>query len=191
MKKYVSKKRLRDISDVRFCLVDSSDKHYDDVKWITVSNLLPNNVVEGFDDSIFALPSEMVKIKKDDIVIRRIAPTYINIISDIGDGYYAFNNLIILRANEQIDAYYLAYYLDTYIEDIIRRLKKGTVMPTLTRSDIEEIEVPIPSMAEQQALGRLWYLSGEKKKLLERLFELDNKKIKYILQNHIKNSEDK
>lgn len=190
MKKNIRKVKLKDIAEIRFSLVDKNNETSSNVKWITVSNLLPNNVMNGCDDSVAALADERLKIIQGDIIIRRIAPSYINLIDEIEEDCYAFNNLIIIRAQRLVDSFYLAYYLNTHIDIIIKKAAKGTVMPTLGRNDLEEYEVALPDMASQKALGKLWYLSIERKKIAERIYELDNKKMKYLLRQYIKSAED-
>ena len=190
MKKNIKKLKLKDMAEIRFSLVDKNNETSSNVKWITVSNLLPNNVINGCDDSVTALADERLKIIQGDIIIRRIAPSYINLIDEIEEDCYAFNNLIIIRAQRLVDSFYLAYYLNTHIDIVIKKAAKGTVMPTLGRNDLEEYEVALPDMASQKALGKLWYLSIERKKITERLHELDNKKMKYLLRQYIKSAED-
>jgi len=190
MKKNISKVKLKDIAEIRFSLVDKNSDISSDARWITVSNLLPNNVIDGCDDSISALADERLKVLQGDIIIRRIAPSYVNLIDEIDEECYAFNNLIIIRAQRLVDSFYLAYYLNSHINIIIKKASKGTVMPTLGRKDLEEYEVALPDMASQKALGKLWYLSIQRKKITERLHELDNNRMKFLLRQYIRNAED-
>ena len=74
MKESIYKVKLKDIAEIHFSLVDKNSDISSDAKWITVSNLLPNNVMNGCDDSVAALPDEKLRINKGDILIRRIAP---------------------------------------------------------------------------------------------------------------------
>jgi restriction endonuclease S subunit len=178
---------LKNAATITIGVLEKAEKVYSSLLWITTANLLPNNTLGGYEYGLPYRPSRLLLIKKDDILIRRIAPSYINYVEDIAPNSYVANNLIIVRAMEgRVDPKYLAYYLDQNIGKIIKKAAKGTIQPTLTRQDLSEFEIILPDERTQCIIGNLWYLENEKIKLYEELKNTENKKIYYLLHKRIK-----
>jgi len=178
---------LKDIATINFGALDKAEKESDGALWITTSNLLPNNTLAGYERDLHFRPAESLSVKNGDILIRRIAPGYINFIQETAQNCYAANNLIIVRATEQVNAMYLAYYLNNNIERIIKKAAKGTVLPTLARPDLGEFEIILPDDRIQYLVGNIWFLQAEKIKLEDKLRNLENRKLHHLLNKRIKN----
>lgn|GEM_PF-836724 len=187
---YIEKKVLKDIAEIKFSL-QSKDKNPVSVKCITVAQLLPKNSIESFDSVAESTSCSDIKILAGDILIRRIAPSYVNYIDKVEGDIYVGNNLIIIRAKSAVDSRYLAFYLNTYIDTIIKQCAKGTAMPTLNRGDLERVMLPLPSLQKQAILGNLWFLSTLRESKTEQLHNLISKKMLYYLKHHIRAPEDK
>ena len=180
----MDKTLLKNIATITIGVLDKTDKVFSSVRWITTANLLPHNTLAGYEYGLSYRPSMLLLVQKSDILVRRIAPSYINYIQDIAPNAYIANNVIIIRPKEgQIDPKYLAYYLDKNIEKIIKKAAKGTTLPTLTRQDLEEFEITLPDERTQYLVGNIWYLDAEKIKLQKELRDLESKKLYYILNN--------
>lgn len=176
------KKRLKDVAEIRFCLAQrtqSEEKH----KALTPIKLLENNVVDSFiwDDKIRA--DDSTKISCGDIIIKRINPSFVNYIDKIENDIYAAGNLIIVTA-KTVDSKYLAYILNKEIPQIMQSLS-GAKIPSVGRSDLEEIRVPLLSMERQKAIGSFWQKSIELYKLKRELAELELTQAKGILEQSI------
>lgn len=176
------KKRLKDVAEIRFCLAQrmrSGEKY----KALTPIKLLENNVVDGFilDNKIRA--DDTTKISCGDIIVKRISPSFINYIDKIDDDIYASGNLIIITA-KTVDSKYLAYILNKEIPQIIQSLS-GAKIPSVGRSDLEEIRIPILPMERQKAIGSFWQKSIELYKLKRKLAELELIQTKGILEQSI------
>lgn len=175
-------KRLKDIAEIRLCLVQrsTSDKMY---KVLTPMKLLENNVVDGFalDNKVRA--DDATKVCVGDIIIKRICPWFVNYIDKIEDDVYASGNLIIITART-VDPKYLAFILNTEIPKITQSLS-GAKIPAVGRGDLEEILIPILPIEKQQAIGLFWQKSVELYKLKRKLDELELIQAKGILRNAI------
>ena len=181
---------MKNIATVTIGVLEKTAKVFDSILWITTANLLPNNTLAGYEYGLSYRPPISLLVKKGDILVRRIAPSYINYVQDIAPNTYIANNLIIIRANEgRVDPKYLAYYLDKNIEKIIKKAAKGTTLPTLTRQDLEDFEITVPDERTQYLIGHLWYLDAEKIKLQKELRDLESKKLYYILNGCTKKGE--
>ena len=172
------RKRLKDVAEIRFCLAPRTvaDKQH---KVLTPIKLLQNNVIDGFvlDNKIRA--DSTTKINCDDIIIKRISPSFVNYVEFIEDDVYAAGNLIIVTATE-VDAKFLACILNTEILQITQS-QTGSKIPSVGRSDLEEIQVPILPMNKQKAIGELWQKSITLYKLKSRLNELELAKTQGML----------
>lgn len=178
------KASLSDVAVIKFCIANSSKKTAADSKWIMAANLLYDNVIAGTFEDNKATPDESLLIYENDIIIKRISPSYVNLI-DIKLNYiYAYNNLIIVRA-KAVDAKYLAYYLSRKIKDFSENTSVGAVMPSIGRPELESFKIPILPANEQKAVGELWYQGIEKKKMLMQLYKLENEKEIYLLNKYI------
>ena len=181
---------LKEIATILFGIIEKSKREHSYIQWITTSNLLPNNVLAKYESELSLEPSETLSVKNGDILLRRIAPGYVNYLQEATPNSYIANNLIIVRATERVNSKYLAYYLDKNITKIIKKAAKGTVLPTLARQDLDEFEIILPSEKIQRLVGNLWFLEVEKIKLQEKLRTLENKKLHYLLNKCVKKTEE-
>lgn len=175
---------LSDIADIKFCIVNSSKEAAADSKWIMAANLLCDNIILGKFEENKAKHDESLRVQKNDIIIKRISPSYINFIDDKLDNIYAYNNLIIVRP-KAVDAKYLAYYFSRKIKDFSENISVGAVMPSIGRPELESFKIPILPVNEQKAIGELWYQGIEKKKMLLQLAKLENEKELYLLNKYV------
>lgn len=175
---------LLDITDIKFCVVNSSKETVADSKWIMAANFLCDDVIAGKFEEKKAKPDESLRVQKNDIIIKRISPAYINFIDVELDSIYAYNNLIIVRA-KTVEAKYLAYYLSQKVKEFSENTSVGAVMPSIGRLELESFKIPILPINEQKAIGELWYQSIEKKKMLLQLAKLENEKELYLLNKYV------
>lgn len=181
---------LKEIATILFGILEKSKEERCDIQWVTTSNLHPNNVLAKYESDLSFEPTEALSVKDGDILVRRIAPSYVNYLQEASPCGYIANNLIIIRATKRVDSKYLAYYLDKNITKIIKKAAKGTTLPTLTRQDLGEFEIILPNEKIQHIVGSLWFLEIEKIKLQEQLRDLENKKLHYLLNECIKKTEE-
>jgi len=181
---------MKNIATVTIGVLEKTEKVFDSIRWVTTTNLLSHNTLAGYEYGLSYRPPISLLVKKDDIVVRRIAPSYVNYLQTVAPNSYIANNLIIIRAKAgRVDPKYLAYYLDKNIEKIIKKAAKGTTLPTLARQDLEEFEVIVPDERTQYLVGNIWYLYAEKINLQKELRDLESKKLYYVLNRCTKKGE--
>ncbi|PKM73486.1 MAG: hypothetical protein CVU91_04145 [Firmicutes bacterium HGW-Firmicutes-16] len=173
-------KKLKDVADIKFCL-SGSGKGSERTKWLMPINLLENNMVSEIVTNDNYQREKNSKISKEDIIIKRISPSFINYIDKVEDDVYASGNLIIVRA-KKIEAKYLAYLLNKNIGKMIDAYS-GSTIPSIGRKDVEDFIVPILPAESQKVIGELWLSSGELKKLRNRLSELEKIKTNYLISD--------
>lgn len=178
--------KLKDVAEIKFCLANASkQKSVIELKWLTPANLSDDNVINGFtlDDRYNA--DESVRVGKEDIVVKRISPSFVNYIDVIEDGIYASNNLILIKAKEDVSAKYLSYIINDNIKKIADA-SLGATIPAIGRAELENFTIPLLPLEKQVALGEIWYNNIKLKKLKNRLVELEEIKNKYTIENYMR-----
>lgn len=173
--------KLKNVAEIIFCILEKGNE---EKKLLTAANLLENNQISNIDKDYKFEKDKSVIIRKDDILFKRINPTYVNYISDIENDVYAGNNLIIIRPRA-IDAKYLAAILNTNIEKFAKRTSIGSIVPSIGRKEIEEFEIEICSKEQQVVLGQYWLKSMEKIVLECKKIELEKQKSMVIINKII------
>ncbi len=181
-------KKLNEIAEITFCTVTPSRSKPSNVsvKWLMSANFYADNIIEKSITVNNVAPDENWLLQKDDIVIKRITPAFVNYIDSIEDGIYCGNNLIIVKPSNDVDAKYLAMMLNEQIGNLSEESSVGAVMKSISKSDLENISIPFLDMDKQKAIGMLWYKGIELKKKKVRLAELENLKTNYYIKKTIK-----
>jgi len=181
-------KKLIEIATVNFCTItpSRSKPSVTPTKWLVCANFFADNVVDNRISTNYVMPDDNWLLHKDDIVIKRITPTFVNYIDSVEDGVYCGNNLIIVTPGNMADSKYLAMFLNEQIGNLSKESSIGAVMKSISRTDLEEMRVPFPEIETQQTIGRLWYDGIELKKKKVRLAELENTKTNYMIIKAIK-----
>lgn len=179
------RKKLKDIADIKFCLSSASkNENEQKAEWITPANLLENNVIANLSLSNQYKIDDNAKISPNDIIVKRINPSFVNYVDAIKSNVYASGNLIVIKSNA-VDAKYLAYFLNKKINQITKSFV-GSTIPAIGRNDLEEISIPILSLNQQKAVGEIWYCNTNLQKLKKHLAELERIKVIYFLDTYIK-----
>lgn len=182
-------KKLCDVSNIKICSFSSSRSEQQKVfsRWLVCSNFLPDNeiIYNYIDNNI--LPEPEWQIHEDDIIIKRITPSYINYIKKIPENIFAGNNLIIVTPKEDIDSKYLAMILNDKIGNLSKESSIGAVMKSINRSDLEALDIPYPSISVQHLLGEIWYGNIELKKKKIKLARLEEIRATIQIKKYFKN----
>ncbi|MBO7048117.1 MAG: hypothetical protein J6W62_04330 [Spirochaetia bacterium] len=183
-------KKLSDISSIKICSFSLSRSKLQDTysKWLVCSNFLPDNEINYKYANNNILPEPEWQIHNEDIIIKRITPSYVNYIETIPDMTFAGNNLIIVTPDDSVDAKYLAMILNDKIRNLSNESSIGAVMRSISRSDLEVLEIPCLDIRLQQVLGELWYKSIELKKKKKKLAELEEIRTNYIIDKIFRKS---
>ena len=150
------------IRGVSYSKTDASD--------IRLEGYLPilraGNITESgltFDDSVF-VPSGKIsntqKIKKNDILIAAssgslsVVGKAARALDDFNGGFGAFCK--VLRPNAKVDpAYFANYFFTSEYRRKISSVAAGANINNLRNSDIDDLEIPLPPLAEQKRLAAI------------------------------------
>lgn len=173
--------KLKNVAKIIFCILEKGNE---EKFLLTSANLLENNQISEIEMDNKFKKDNSVLIKKNDILLKRINPTYINFIKDIQEHVYAGNNLIIIRPIK-VDPQYLAAILDIKIESFAKKSSIGSVVSSIGRKEIEEFEIKICNKNKQIKLGQYWIKSTEKRILEAKKIELEKQKSRIIINRFL------
>jgi restriction endonuclease S subunit len=178
--------QLKDIAEIKFCLANASkNTSKNETKWLTSANLLDDNIINGFTLDNRYTADESVRVEMEHIIVKRISPSFVNYIDVIGDGVYASNNLILIKAKENVNAKYLSFIMNDNIKKIADACV-GATIPAVGRVELENLSIPLLPLEKQIVLGEIWYRNIKLKKLKKRLAELEEIKNKYSIDNYLR-----
>ncbi len=180
-------KRLSDCAKIKFCSItpSRSKQQHTPSKWLVCANFLADNVVVNDPTINYVVPDQEWFLSQGDIVIKRITPTFVNYIDFDPGEIYCGNNLIIVSPNIKTDAMYLAMLLNEKIGELSKESSIGAVMKSISRNDLESLEIPMPDERKRQIVGELWYKGIELKKKRIKLTELENIRINCLINKFI------
>ena len=182
--KYV---RLVDVAEIKFCSVSPGRTKTQEspTMWLQCANFLRNNTVTGDATVTNYVPDDELLIKKDDIVVKRISPMFVNYIDYIPDEMYAGNNLIVITPKQEVYSKYLAMVLNEKIETLSESSSVGAVMKSVSRQHLEDVIIPLLPYEKQILVGDLWYDGIELEKMRIRLIELESIKRNYQIKKYV------
>lgn len=182
--------QLSDCAKIKFCSLTPSRSKQQSApsKWFVCASFLADNEVANNPTINYVVPDNAWLLRKYDIVIKRIMPTFINYIDFEPSEVYCGNNLIIVSPHLKEDAKYLAMFLNEKIGELSKESSIGAVMKSISRNDLESLEVPYPDKTKRQMLGEMWYKGIELKKKKIRLAELENLRTNYLIKKSIHTS---
>ena len=179
--------KLTEVAEIKFCISLSGQTKQQDTptKWLACANFLRNNTIVYDATETNYVPDKDVLIQKNDIVVKRISPLFVNYIDEMPDEIYAGNNLIIITPKKEIYPKYLAMLLNEKIETLSESSSVGAVMKSVSRQHLENVIIPLLPYDKQILIGELWYSGIELEKMKNKLAELESKKRNYQIKEYI------
>lgn len=107
-------------------------------------------------------------LQAGDILVKRLNPSFVYVVSHNEVGAVASQNLLIVRPESKVDPHYLACLLEQ--KEVIGQVEhvSGTAsaIKAISQKKLAEIQIPIVPLAEQRKLGEIWRLARKRKSLL-------------------------
>lgn len=132
-----------------------------------------------------AAASQLV-LRVGDILVKRLNPSFVYIVSDSEAGAVASQNLLVVRPGAGIDPQYLACLLEQ--KEIVGQVEhvSGTsaAIKAISQKKLAEIMIPVVPLAEQRKLGEIWRISRKRKALL-REYITENDRLVSMLASKI------
>ena len=174
----VEYKLLGDVAEIIAGIPEGKKKSNKGYKYFCIqpSHLNDNNKLSKFDEVYKAKPiNEKALVKKEDILIKRLSPSSINLVMDSYKNAYVTSNIMIVRRNEEIISDYLAAILEVQgLRTLKHHTKRGVTVQTISKKELSNINIPLPDIKTQKILGEMWLLNKRKQKLLNDLAIKEN-----------------
>jgi len=169
---------LGDVAEIIAGIPEEKKKGDKEYKYFCIqpSHLNDNNKLSEFDLVDRAKPiNEKALVKKGDILIKRLSPSYINLVMGNYKNTFVTSNIMIVRCNEKIISGYLAAILEVLgLRTLKHHTKRGVTVQTISKKELSLIEIPLPDLQTQKILGKIWLLNNRKQKLLNDLAIKEN-----------------
>ena len=112
--------------------------------------------------------SDKQRLAIGDILVKRLNPSFVHVVSLESVGMVASQNLLVVRPSAEIDPYYLGYLLEQ--KEVLGQVEHVTgsaaAIKAISVKKLAAITIPIIPIAEQRKVGQIWKLSRKRKELL-------------------------
>lgn len=130
--------------------------------------------------------SPQLTLQAGDILVKRLNPSFVYVVSDNETGAVASQNLLVVRPGKTISPLYLGCLLEQ--KEIIGQVEhvSGTsaAIKAVSQKKLAEITIPVVPLAEQRKLGEVWRLARKRKALL-REYIAENDRLVSVLVTKI------
>ena len=155
-------------------------KHFDE-NGMLLSTLYPDLLFEGISDKHL--------LKNGDVLFAaKGSKNFATVFEKHNAPSVASTSFFVFRiTNKIILPQFLAWFLNhPSTQDILKRTARGTSIPSIRKTVLEDIEITIPSMETQQAILKITHLRNTEKKLKKEIETLREKQIQQLIINSIK-----
>ncbi|MDW8393593.1 MAG: restriction endonuclease subunit S [Chitinophagales bacterium] len=182
---------IRDISNIQTGIFAQPDgkgelaylqsKHFDEYGHLH-SALFPDLPAEGI--------AEKHLLKDGDVLFAaKGTKNFAAVFENLGYPAVASTTFFIIRINnpQKILPHFLAWYLNSqYALNRLKARAKGTSLPSISKNDVEELEIPVPEIKTQKAIVAFSTLRNREKSLKQKIEFLREKQIQQQIINAIK-----
>ena len=181
----VQRKTIAECATVISGVLEQKKSNNNTVEFVAV---MPNQITpDGFGDDYGKIqrnPEGLLPyLMPGDIIIKRLNPDSAIVFSDTSVKALPSANLFVIRPETNLlDPCYLAFILESskVINRISQRSGIGTAVSAVTASQIENCEIPLPSLEQQKKIGTLWECIKKQKRLLQGLITENNRLLQSI-----------
>ena len=170
---------LKDVAKIEYSLPVTNSGSLISGKWLTLSGLLQSNTFEIVDVENKFKEKTVITAEKNDLLLKRISPTYVNIYGE-DTPVYLGTNIIRIRLNKNINPYFMAMVIESRLSDINQASNKGTAIHAINRIALENIELPNVDEEKQFKLGEVYRLLNKKDELAKQLIDKELLKTKTL-----------
>ena len=163
------KKRLGDIAEIMAGIPGFADKGKFKYKAVQPNSFTDTGTMNAVDiqkrgDEI----SERQLLTSGDILVKRLNPSFVHVVTPESVGMAASQNLLVVRPGNEVDPYYLGYLLEQ--KEILGQVEHVTgsaaAIKAISIKKLADIMVPVIPIADQHKVGEIWKLSRKRKQLL-------------------------
>lgn len=128
--------------------------------------------------------SEQQQLHSGDILVKRLNPSYVYIVTAEDTPAVASTNLLVIRPGVQVFPPYLGYLLEQKetLSQIEHITGSAAAIKAISVKKLESLTIPIVAMDLQNKIGALWQLGKKRKQLLQQYSD-ENDRIISALSN--------
>lgn len=161
-----------------WCVQPSSLNEYNEIH--NVSKVFRNSEI-----------NEKALVNHNDIIIKRIGPSHINVTVNPKSNTYVTSNLMIIRVLNNFEVNYIAMVLESKgLLLLTHYTNKGVTVQTVSKKELSQIEIPVIDKKKQKILGNLWAANKRKVKLLSELIKQEQQVVKSVFTKIIELEEE-
>ena len=127
--------------------------------------------------------SQKLVLQAGDILVKRLNPSFVYVVSEGDVGAIASQNLLVVRPGPEIDSLYLACLLEQ--KEVIGQVEhvSGTTsaIKAISQKKLAEIIIPVIPMSEQRRIGQIWKLARKRKALLREYIAENDKLVSMLV----------
>jgi len=155
-------------------------KHFDE-NGMLLSTLYPDLMLEGISDKHLLRNGDVLFAAKG-------SKNFAAIFEDHNAPSVASTSFFVLRITDKIILpQFLVWFLNhPSTQEILKRTARGTSIPSIRKSVLEELEILIPKIETQKAILKITNLRNTEKKLKKEIESLREKQIQQQIINSIK-----
>lgn len=146
------------------------------------------------------MPEESLKVAADpkrltqvgDIVMKLSTPYDAGVVTAETEGAIVPSFCAILKLDNSVNRDYLLAFLNSsFCKDQLRMQVSGAVMTVLSVGKIGAVNIPIPPMNEQDAIGRRFVETSNRLAILQKIAALEAKRNDVVFKEMIKNHDER
>lgn len=132
--------------------------------------------------------SEKQLLSSGDILVKRLNPSFVHVVTLESIGMTASQNLLVVRPGTEVDPFYLGYLLEQ--KEIMGQVEHVTgsaaAIKAISVKKLAGIMIPVIPIMEQRKIGEIWKLARRRKQLLND-YTAENDKLVSLLASQIIN----
>lgn len=185
MKDKVEYKTLGEIADVIVGIPEEKNQNEKVFKYYCIqpSHLRDFNQIDEA-DMVFrgSRVNNFDLVKANDILIKRLSPSNINLLIEATPNTYVSGNVMIIRTRENYNPKYVASILESQgLPTLQHHTARGVSVQTVSKAELQNLKIPLLPLAKQNLIGEIWFLGKEKQRLLKKLADEEARYYKALL----------
>lgn len=146
-----------------------------ETKEIKIGMIKSKTLIEYSDETVRYDPDRMFTVKKNDIIIKRVNPVFVTLVSE-DRGAVLGANLVCIRIKEKYKEKIMPEFLAAYLDAKIRTyMREDAAIPLLVAQKLRDLYIPLTDIEKQKAIGLSWFYNSinyeKNKALLETEYE--------------------
>lgn len=185
-------KRLGDVAEIMAGMTGFSEKGKYQYKVIQPNSFADTGTMGAVEiqERGDEIPEKQL-LTSGDILIKRLNPSFVHVVTPESEGMVASQNLLTVRPGVQLDPSYLGYLLEQ--KEILAQVEHVTgstaAIKAISIKKLAGIMIPVIPIEDQRKVGEVWRLSRKRKQLLNEYIAESEKMVPMLASKIINRGE--